>query len=71
MAVEVSQINRLLIILSLLRRPSMEASGSRCKFATTQETLVSDQVSDEDPDPHPACGLGAILLMNLPGVTLA
>jgi hypothetical protein len=49
----------------------MEASGSRCKFATTQETLVSDQVSDEDPDPHPARGLGAILLMNLPGVTLA
>jgi len=28
-------------------------------------------LSDEDPDPHPARGLGAIFWMNLPGVTLA
>jgi len=45
----------------------MEASGSSCLFATLQETILSD----EDPDPHPARGLGAIFWMNLPGVTLA
>ncbi|HIK55243.1 MAG TPA: hypothetical protein IGS37_08785 [Synechococcales cyanobacterium M55_K2018_004] len=45
----------------------MEASSSRCSFAATQETVVSDA----DPDPHPAHALGAICLVNLPGVTLA
>ncbi|MBV9388610.1 MAG: hypothetical protein JOZ78_19480 [Chroococcidiopsidaceae cyanobacterium CP_BM_ER_R8_30] len=45
----------------------MEASGSSCIVAAPQETTVSDQ----DPDPHPASGLGAISPMNLPGVTLA
>ena len=45
----------------------MEASGSRCVFATPQETAESN----EDPDPHPAGGLMAIAPMNLPGVTLA
>jgi hypothetical protein len=49
----------------------MEASGSSCSVATTQETLMSDQVSDKDSDPHPARGLGAIVLMNLSDVTLA
>ncbi len=45
----------------------MEASGSGCLIATLQETVLSD----EDPDPYPARGLGAIFWMNLPGVTLA
>lgn len=45
----------------------MEASGSSCDFATLQETTVSN----EDPDPRPVDGLGAIAPMNLPGVTLA
>lgn len=49
----------------------MEASGSSCLFATLQETILSDELSDEDTDPHPARGLGAIFWMNLPGVTLA
>lgn len=53
----------------------MEASGSSCLAATLQETTVSN----EDPDPHPANGLGASKTasrasanapMNLPGVTL-
>ncbi|MCS6813727.1 MAG: hypothetical protein NZ772_09195 [Cyanobacteria bacterium] len=57
----------------------MEASGSSCIFATNRETVVLDQMSDEDPDPHPARGLGAILtayrvhasvMMNLPSMTL-
>lgn len=45
----------------------MEASGSSCSFAATRKTSLSEQ----DPDPHPARGLGAIYLVNLPGVTLA
>ncbi|WP_431660026.1 hypothetical protein [Pantanalinema rosaneae] len=45
----------------------MEASGSSCLFATLQETTMSN----ENPDPDPARGLGAIAPMNLPGVTLA
>jgi hypothetical protein len=45
----------------------MEASGSSCFFAALQETALSDK----DSDPHPARGLGAISLVNLPKVTLA
>lgn len=45
----------------------MEASDSSCAFAATRETISPEQ----DPDPHPARGLGAICWMNLPGVTLA
>jgi len=44
----------------------MEASGSSCLFATSQETTLSDQ----DPEPHPAGGLGANSLMNRSSVTL-
>jgi hypothetical protein len=41
----------------------MEASGSSCSFAATRKTSLSEQ--------DPARGLGAIYLVNLPGVTLA